>query len=270
MEISFATTRPCPGLAAHVRALHGARVVGGLPERHLELPVAGTAVVLALEHQWRIAADESSPLERHHSFAGGLTLGPAVSEHAGALEVVEVVLTPVGTAAVLGVPAATLAGAVVALDDVIGADAARLTQRLAALASWSARFAALERWLLARVARRPDPLSPDVTWALRRVEATGGGVAIGTLQAELGCSRRHLATRFAQSVGTTPKAYAQLVRFTRAAERLRGGAAPAAVAAACGYADQAHLTRHVRRFSATTPALLRRDGPPVTSVQDLV
>jgi hypothetical protein len=33
---------------------------------------------------------------------------------------------------------------------------------------------------------------------------------------------------------------------------------------------RAHLTRHVRRFGATTPALLRRDGPPVTTVQDAV
>jgi AraC-like DNA-binding protein len=59
------------------------------------------------------------------------------------------------------------------------------------------------------------------------------------------------------------------VRFTRAAEQLRGGGAPAEVAATCGYADQAHLTRAVRRFGATTPAALRRSRPaPVTSVQD--
>ncbi len=119
-------------------------------------------------------------------------------------------------------------------------------------------------------------------------------MAVGTLQAELRCSRRHLAARFAEEVGTTPKAYAQLVfagvttaieslkgvgttpkayaqlvRFGHVARRLRAGQPPAAVAAACGYADQAHLTRHVRRFGSTTPAALRGSAlAPVTSVQD--
>jgi len=70
-------------------------------------------------------------------------------------------------------------------------------------------------------------------------------------------------------VGTTPKAYAQLVRFGRAAGRLRADQAPATVAAVCGYADQAHLTRHVRRFGSTTPAALRGSAlAPVTTVQD--
>lgn len=92
---------------------------------------------------------------------------------------------------------------------------------------------------------------------------------VGALQAELRCSRRHLSARFAEEVGTTPKAYAQLVRFGHAARRLRAGQAPAAVAVACDYADQAHLTRHVRRFGSTTPAALRGSAlAPVTSVQD--
>jgi AraC-like DNA-binding protein len=269
VETSLASVRPSAQLAPFLRTVHGVRVRGGPPERHLELPVAGTAVILALEHPWRIAPRETAPLVRHTSFAGGLTLAPAVSEHDGAFEVVEFVLTPLGTAAVFGVPAAALASAVVALDELLGRDAERLTERLAGTATWAARFAVLERWLVARVAQRPQPISPDVAWALARVDATGGRVPVGTLQHELGCSRRHLATRFAQAVGTTPKAYAQLVRFGRAAERLRAGEVPAAVAATCGYADQAHLTRHVRRFGATTPGRLRRDGlPPVTSVQD--
>lgn len=264
----MATARLHPGLAPYVRRLSGARVHGQRPERHLELPVAGTVVIVDLGEGWRIAAEEGAPLRRHTSFAGGLTLGPAVSEHDGAFDVIEFVLTPAGSAAVLGLPAAALAGQVVALDDLVGAAAALLAERLAATAGWTERFAVTERWLAARVRRRPAPLSPDVSWALRRVEATGGRAAIGALQAELGCSRRHLAARFAGSVGTTPKAYAQLVRFVNAAARLRAGEAPAEVAAACGYADQAHLTRHVRRFAATTPALLARDGTPVTTVQD--
>ena len=269
MDASFASLRPGPELAGYVTRLHGARLAGGAPQRQLELPVAGTALIVALEHGWRIGVDERAPLRDHTSFAGGLTLGPAVSEHRGAYDLVEAYLTPAGTTAVLGVPAAHLAGDVVALDALLGPEAAFLAERLAELRGWRARLTAFASWLDRRIRERPTPLSPDAAWALRRLDATGGRVSIGTLQAELRCSGRHLASRFAREVGTTPKAYAQLVRFGLAAERLRAGEAPAVVAATCGYADQAHLTRHVRRFGATTPARLRSDRAPVTDVQDL-
>ncbi len=269
MDVSFATLRPRPGLAPYVTALYGASTSGAPPQRQLELPVPGTAVILALEHRWRIATDERAPLRSHTSFAGGLTLTPALSEHDGAYEVVEAMLTPSGTAAVLGVPGGWLAGDVVALDALLGAEAGLLAERLAGLPGWTARLRAFEAWLARRVQQHRPPPSPDVAWALRRLEATGGRVPVGALQAELRCSRRHLSARFAEEVGTTPKAYAQLVRFGQAARRLRAGQAPAAVAVACGYADQAHLTRHVRRFGSTTPAALRGSAlAPVTSVQD--
>lgn len=267
VDTSFATARLSSDLTPYVRSLVGARLRGGVPGRALELPVAGTAVILELGHRWRVAADRWTPLTGHRCFVGGLTLAPAVTEHDGDFDLVEFVLTPLGTAAVLGVPAAALAGLVVTLEDILGREAERLAGRLAAHGDWTARLAVTEQWLRDRIARAPELLSPDVAWVLRRVDATGGRVAIGALQDEIGCSRRHLATCFAQSVGTTPKAYAQLVRFGRARDRLRAGESPAAVAALCGYSDQAHLTRQVQRFGATTPALLRR-GTPVTTVQD--
>ncbi len=254
MEAVFAAARLHPALTPFVRSLVGARLTGGEPGRELELPVAGTAVIVELAERWRIGVDADAPLEGHTAFAGGLTLAPAVSEHAGSFELVQFVLTPAGSAAVLDVPGGELANTVVALDALLGPEAERLAARVSEHAEWAERFAVVERWLLARIGE--PVLSPDVAWALRRLDATGGRLPIGTLQAELGCSRRHLATRFAEAVGTTPKRYGQLVRFTGAAARLRGGAAPAAVAAACGYADQAHLSRHVRRFGATTPAAL--------------
>jgi AraC-like DNA-binding protein len=268
MEVSFATARLDPRLAPYVRRLMGAAVRGGAPERQEELPVAGTAVVVELARTWRIGATPGAPLERFGSFAGGLSLGPAVSAHDGRYELVEAVLTPLGTAAVLGVPCAELADRVVELEDVVGPEGRRLAERLSALPDWPARLAEAQRWLLGRVALRPAPLRPDVGWAVARLDATDGRLPIARLQEELGCSRRHLAASFARDIGTTPKAYAQLVRFTQAAARLREGEAPAAVAAACGYTDQAHLTRHVRRFGATTPGRLRAAGSPVTSVQD--
>jgi AraC-like DNA-binding protein len=63
-------------------------------------------------------------------------------------------------------------------------------------------------------------------------------------------------------VGLAPKQAARVVRFQRAARLLvpwAGDAAPAApsiaeVAAACGYADHAHLVREFRALAGCTPS----------------
>ena len=259
-EISYAVAPVAADLVPYVRSVQGARLRGAEPERALELPVAGTAVIVELAERWAIGVDAAAPLVDHRSFAGGLTLAPAVSAHRGAYELVEFVLTPLGTAAVLGVPPGWITDEVVALDALLGGEAGRLSERLAAHGSWSARFVETEQWLRTRIRRwagdASSLISPEVAWSLRRLDQHRGRMPIATIQAELGCSRRHLATSFARDVGVTPKRYAQLVRFGHAVARLRTGQAPVAVAAAGGYADQAHLTREIRRFGATTPGAL--------------
>lgn len=268
--MDVAITSPHPALAEHVLGLSGVRSVGPAHRRR-ERPVPGTALILALEEGWRIGAAGDAPLQRVGSFAGGLALGPAVSEHDGRVHSMQVDLSPLGTAAVLGVPGAALAGQIVALEDLVGDGAvAELCERLAELDGWPARFTVLQAWVARRVAQAPPP-PPDVAWAVHRLDETGGRAPIAALQRELRCSRRHLASRFREYVGCGPKAYARLVRFDRAHSALRHGRCDLArVAADCGYSDQAHLTREVRAFAGATPATVRADAfadLAVTSVQ---
>jgi AraC-like DNA-binding protein len=262
-----ASAGAAPGLAAYVHGLFGV-CSSGAPERRLESPVAGTALIIALEHGWRVAASEDAPLQRVGSFAGGLTVAPAVSEHDGYAHSVQLDLSPLGTAAVLGVPGAEVAGRIVAFEDLVGERAARLlAEQLAELGDWPARFAALQSWAARRIAAA-RPASADVAWALGRLDATGGRVRVAEVQRELGCSRRHLAARFGEDVGCSPKTYARLVRFTRARDAICHTPEPlAGIAVACGYSDQAHLTREVHAFSGATPAALRHASTPVTFLQ---
>ncbi|WP_051470929.1 helix-turn-helix domain-containing protein [Patulibacter minatonensis] len=286
MALDVATTLPRPELAGHVGRLSGVRS-SGAPERRTEPAIPGTALILALEHEWRIGAAPDAPLRRRRSFAGGIALGPAASEHAGDVHVLQVDLTPLGTSSVLGVPGAALAGEVVAFEDVVGErTAAELVERLASTAGWPGRFGLMQDWLGRRV-RDARPGRPDVAWAVGRLDRTGGLLPIDELRRELGCSRRHLAARFREEVGVGPKAYARLVRFDRAQHALRERPDPlAVVAAAHGFSDQAHLTREVRAFAGVTPTAFRTQalrstadgipgdrgeagpGDPVTSVQD--
>lgn len=269
MAPDVATALPRPELTAHVGRLWGVRSAGS-PERRTEPCVPGTALIISLEHGWGIGTGPDAPLRRRTSFAGGISLSPAVSRHDGRMHVMQVDLTPLGTSAILGVPGAALAGDVVGLGDLVGeSEAARLAERLAVTDGWPARFTLLQDWLVRRVRIAAAPRA-DVAWAVGLLDATGGRLPIEALQDELRCSRRHLSSRFKEAVGIGPKAFARLVRFDRAQHLLRDPSADLAdVAAACGYSDQAHLTREVRAFSGITPAAFRATAlVPVTSVQD--
>lgn len=69
------------------------------------------------------------------------------------------------------------------------------------------------------------------------------------------------ARRFRQSFGQPPYAYVIGRRIERAGRYLAGTDLPIkAIAAACGFTDQAHLTRLFARTRGTTPAAFRRQA----------
>ncbi|HTH62434.1 MAG TPA: AraC family transcriptional regulator [Paraburkholderia sp.] len=63
---------------------------------------------------------------------------------------------------------------------------------------------------------------------------------------------------FGRHVGMTPHAYQRQARIRRALALIRAGRALSDVAAAVGFADQAHLTRWFRRSFAVTPGMYRK------------
>lgn len=69
----------------------------------------------------------------------------------------------------------------------------------------------------------------------------------------------HLVRAFRLHFGCAPGHYLRLARVDRARRMVLDGRRPlAAVAHACGFADQAHMTRHFRRWLGQTPGRLRR------------
>jgi AraC-like DNA-binding protein len=83
-------------------------------------------------------------------------------------------------------------------------------------------------------------------------------VPLVELAAVAGLSRFELVRRFGAQIGLTPHAFQTNLRIGRARDLLATGTAPAAVAAACGFADQAHLTRTFRVAVGVTPARYAR------------
>ncbi|HZF36188.1 MAG TPA: helix-turn-helix domain-containing protein [Candidatus Angelobacter sp.] len=156
----------------------------------------------------------------------------------------------------LGVPASEIVNDRLPLQEFWGADARRLAARLEETRD---PRAAADLMLSALVARLPrpglfDPAARSVADAFARDE--GGRVGVGDLTASLGLSERTLRRRCESAFGYGPKTLERILRFQRFLRLLRRPAAPALaeLAAASGFADQAHLTREVRRLGGLTPA----------------
>jgi AraC-like DNA-binding protein len=78
-------------------------------------------------------------------------------------------------------------------------------------------------------------------------------VSLAALSAIAGLTRFELVRRFRRHTGFTPHAFQTHLRIVHARALLSGGEAAARVAAQCGFADQAHLTRTFKRAVGVTP-----------------
>jgi AraC-like DNA-binding protein len=86
------------------------------------------------------------------------------------------------------------------------------------------------------------------------------GVALDDAARVLGAHPTHLVRAFGREFGIPPHRYLTGRRLDAARRRLLLGERPAAVAAAVGFHDQAHLTRHFRRLLGVTPAAYARSA----------
>jgi AraC-like DNA-binding protein len=84
------------------------------------------------------------------------------------------------------------------------------------------------------------------------------GLALGEAAALLDRSVPHLVRSFRRHHGLSPHAYVLGRRIEVARSLLLAGGRPADVAVEVGFHDQAHLTRHFRRHTATTPGRYAR------------
>jgi AraC-like DNA-binding protein len=234
----------------------------GAPGIHRGLPSTTLTLVLPLDEplsvSWAGTADT-----RHAAWTSlsGLHGSPAAIHHRGTQRGVQVALTIAGARALLGLPAAALAGALTDLDeaDDVSRGLRELPERLHVPASWSARVALVDRMLAAQLARFGDAAPrAEVGRALARLTA---GERVAAVADEVGYSRRRLTALVRAECGVAPKEYQRIARF-EAARRLLGRHPAADVAVRCGYSDQAHLSREWSALAGCTPSTWLREEFP--------
>ena len=241
--------RPARGpLAEAVRELWFLR--GPAPTRYERIfPMTDVHLVVNLSPRpYRVLESADAPWRTlGPAFCSGMRSRFVVSETPDAIVNAGAVVRADGLR-VLGLDPERLAGAVTsqpwldgpaalgpdaAADDVLDAIEALLSDRLA-------------------VGRAADPVVRD---AIGRLEADPAH-PIGALAAEHGLRHPAFVARFRRATGSTPKRYAQLVRFHRLIDATPvADAAPwSSLAADGGYYDQSHVIRDFRRFTGYTPA----------------
>lgn len=153
----------------------------------------------------------------------------------------------------VGVPGDRITDALIDLDDLWGAPARRLLDRMA-----DARSAEDCVALLAGAVRTAGARTP-VQHAIGWMETRRGSASIDALARHAGLSARQFRRVCLRETGLGPKLLARVLRFRHALSRVRAEAGEhAGLAADCGYADQSHLIADFRRFSGYTPASFAR------------
>jgi AraC-like DNA-binding protein len=113
---------------------------------------------------------------------------------------------------------------------------------------------------LARASRPAPAPEPGIAWQLRRLldDHATTQLSLAWAARTLDRSVPHLVRSFTRQFGLSPHAYVIGRRIDAARRLMLRGAAPADVATAVGFYDQAHFTRHFKRHTATTPASYAR------------
>jgi AraC-like DNA-binding protein len=146
----------------------------------------------------------------------------------------------------LAVPADRIVDATVPLEDLWGARARRLLERLANTERDEERARRIEEML-------PRDGAGPVERALGFLERSGGSVSVDDLAREAGLSPRQFRRVCLEATGLTPKFLARVLRFRNAAARVGAGEPAIDLALDCGYYDQAHLIRDFRELAGRTP-----------------
>ena len=143
----------------------------------------------------------------------------------------------------------------VALDDVWGASAIALRDRLRELPTPDSRLRLLEAWLQQKFPSRllaQAPVRPGlVEFALAQFNRTPAVASVRQVARSAGLSERRFSQLFREQVGFPPKVWTRIRRFQRAVNQLHAGTDMrwTDLALDCGFYDQSHFANEFRAFS---------------------
>jgi AraC-like DNA-binding protein len=170
------------------------------------------------------------------------------------VQVLNVSFKPGGAYPFLKLPLYELHNQIVPLDALWGACAAEVRERLYEAPTIQARFALLERLLLARLYEEPHGLN-IVQDAVAVIARRRGALSIRALCDQIGISQKHLITQFKRMVGGTPKELARLERFKHIVQSIEPTQPVdwGLIARQHHYYDQSHFNKDFEALTGHNP-----------------
>lgn len=246
-------------------------------ERHLPSTEVPLLLNFGVPHRRLNPADTHTWTSFDGAWVVGLHESHQLSDAVGERHFMVVRFTPIGAHMFLGVPMHQISNRAVELKDLDSRLARTIESRVGVAAGWTERFDAVEAIVAERIAEANMPGALSCAW--NELNAADGRVTLRSLVSQVECSHRTLIAQFRDCIGLAPKTAARLLRFTRAVRTLnsrshdrlnepsskpyieisRREVPPgfdvdwAALAADCGYFDQAHFIKEFRHFAGSTP-----------------
>ncbi len=260
----LASGPPAEALRPFVREYMGWDEHVATPLCRRELPTEEAPLVINFGDPFHLFTPGCARRDRDRaSFVTGAYDTYQLVESSGTSSGVQVNFTLLGLRLLVGRPIDDMTNRAIAPEDAFGPFVRELTDRLYDAPSWDARFAWLDRALIARMCRSASvPAGVRLAWD--RLVGSQGNVPIAAVVREVGWSRRHFIAQFKHELGVSPKVLARMMRFGRVVRSLRAGRTTdlAGLALDAGYYDQSHLNRDVREFAGETPGALARSLLP--------
>lgn len=240
------------------------------PDSQLSIPEQLVPVSPAVELFFNLGAPyrrreevtlNDSAWEVRGSHLVGFRVKPVVVAQQGPIRVFGIRCKPEGIAAILPFSLGEASHEVVPIDQLWGSSTQALEDALRESTSDIGMITVVESYLRQLVKRRKERQLE--TFLFSQVRGSGGTIPIGRLAAESGSGYKRIERTFFRVLGVTPKFYARVVRYQRAAESLlREPAGQSWIDA--GFSDQAHFIREFSRFTGYSPVRFINGAQPIS------
>lgn len=234
----------------HPHIAHYTRIFGDASFAKELAPNPGAVVVFSLAGSYRIAG--SRPPE---AAVFGIQGGPLrLESDAARTDRVQVVFEPAGMSRFTDLAASQATGRILPAGELFGQRRVEaLLDALSAASELEARILLLDRFFL-ELFRPPTPIERDIQGIALAI-CRDPTVSVASLLRGLPASLRQIERLFARLVGTSPRSFARIARFSRARGRVlrRAGSSLGEIALDAGYYDQAHFDRDFKSLAGLAP-----------------
>ncbi len=212
-----------------------------------------TGLVIGFQYKGRlhkVEKDKSAPLAI--SGITGLADGSRTFHNSANIGTVLVFFKEAGASHFFREPLHELFRESVSLDNfMLRSELLYLEEELAEAKTDDRRISSVERFLIARMRNtEPDKL---VSTALALIHKSKGNIRITELMDQLHISQSPLEKRFRQSVGTSPKKFASIVRMKNVIQQHNLRSSLTELGYEAGFYDQAHFIKEFKIFTGDTP-----------------